>query len=122
MPSTKSTDPIDVHVGSRVRGLRLKHGMSQEKLGAQLGITFQQVQKYEKGTNRISASRPQQIAQIFGVEPAHFFDEKARGSSARKRAAQFPIMSPLRNLSRVLTARHWRRLSAASLTQRCGAR
>jgi transcriptional regulator with XRE-family HTH domain len=55
MPPTKSINPVDVHVGSRVRELRAKHGMSQGKLAEQLGITFQQVQKYERGTNRVGA-------------------------------------------------------------------
>src|SRR3954468_12151778 len=57
----KSPNPVDRHVGSRVRMRRMLIGMSQEKLGAALGITFQQIQKYEKGTNRIGASRLHQI-------------------------------------------------------------
>jgi transcriptional regulator with XRE-family HTH domain len=67
-------NPIDKHVGSRVRMRRMMMSMSQEKLGDQLGLTFQQVQKYEKGTNRIGASRLQQIAQILGVPVAFFFE------------------------------------------------
>ena len=59
----KTPNPIDKHVGSRVRMRRMMLGMSQEKLGDALGLTFQQVQKYEKGTNRIGASRLQQISQ-----------------------------------------------------------
>ncbi|MFL6593030.1 MAG: helix-turn-helix domain-containing protein, partial [Luteimonas sp.] len=55
----KSASPVDRHVGTRVRLRRTLVGMSQEKLGEQLGITFQQIQKYEKGTNRVSASRLQ---------------------------------------------------------------
>ena len=58
----KAPNPIDKHVGSRVRMRRMMLGMSQEKLGNNLGLTFQQVQKYEKGTNRIGASRLQQIS------------------------------------------------------------
>jgi transcriptional regulator with XRE-family HTH domain len=69
-------DPIDKHVGSRVRMRRLILRMSQEKLGDALGLTFQQVQKYEKGTNRIGASRLQQISNILQV-PASFFFEGA---------------------------------------------
>jgi len=57
----KSPNPIDTHVGSRVRLRRTMMSMSQERLGEALGITFQQIQKYEKGTNRIGASRMQQI-------------------------------------------------------------
>ena len=70
----KVPNPIDRHVGSRVRMRRVLLGMSQEKLGEALGLTFQQVQKYEKGTNRIGASRLQQISQSLNVPPAFFFD------------------------------------------------
>ncbi len=71
----KNPNPIDKHVGSRVRMRRVLIGMSQEKLGGALGLTFQQVQKYEKGTNRIGASRLQQIAGILNVPPAFFFED-----------------------------------------------
>jgi len=70
----KSPNPIDRHVGSRVRMRRMMIGMSQEKLGEKLGITFQQIQKYEKGTNRIGASRLQQIALALSVPVAFFFE------------------------------------------------
>src|SRR5208283_3719739 len=70
----KIPNPIDRHVGSRVRMRRVMLGMSQEKLGDALGLTFQQVQKYEKGTNRIGASRLQQISQILQVPVAFFFE------------------------------------------------
>ncbi len=72
---------IDRHVGDRVRMRRKMQGMSQEKLGHALGLTFQQVQKYEKGTNRIGASRLQHIASIQQV-PISFFFEGAPGSSS----------------------------------------
>jgi transcriptional regulator with XRE-family HTH domain len=72
--STKSPNPIDRHVGSKVRMRRMMLGMSQEKLGDALGLTFQQVQKYEKGTNRIGASRLQQISDILQVPVAFFFE------------------------------------------------
>ena len=78
-PKPKTPNPIDVHVGSRVRLKRTLDKMSQEKLGEALGVTFQQVQKYEKGTNRIGASRMQQIAETLGV-PISFFFEGAPGS------------------------------------------
>jgi transcriptional regulator with XRE-family HTH domain len=67
-------NPIDVHVGTRVRLRRTLLGMSQEKLGDALGLTFQQVQKYEKGTNRIGASRLQQISNILQVPVSFFFE------------------------------------------------
>jgi transcriptional regulator with XRE-family HTH domain len=70
----KAPNPIDKHVGSRVRMRRMMLSMSQEKLGDALGLTFQQVQKYEKGTNRIGASRLQQIANILQVPVAFFFE------------------------------------------------
>jgi transcriptional regulator with XRE-family HTH domain len=70
----KSPNPIDKHVGSRVRMRRMMIDMSQEKLGEQLGITFQQIQKYEKGTNRIGASRLQQISAVLSVPVAFFFE------------------------------------------------
>jgi transcriptional regulator with XRE-family HTH domain len=70
----KTPDPIDRHVGSRVRMQRVLMKMSQEKLGEALGLTFQQVQKYEKGLNRIGASRLQQISKTLNVEPAFFFE------------------------------------------------
>jgi len=70
----KAPNPIDKHVGSRVRMRRMMIGMSQEKLGEKLGITFQQIQKYEKGTNRVGASRLQQIATVLQVPPAFFFE------------------------------------------------
>jgi transcriptional regulator with XRE-family HTH domain len=70
----KAPNPTDKHVGSRVRMRRMMLGMSQEKLGDALGLTFQQVQKYEKGANRIGASRLQQIAHILQVPVSFFFD------------------------------------------------
>lgn len=66
---------VDRHVGNRVRMRRLLVGMSQEKLGELLGITFQQVQKYEKGSNRVSASRLYQISRVLGVPVQYFYDE-----------------------------------------------
>lgn len=70
----KKPNPTDVHVGSRVRMRRMMLQMSQEKLGDALNLTFQQVQKYEKGTNRIGASRLQQIATILRVPVSFFFE------------------------------------------------
>jgi transcriptional regulator with XRE-family HTH domain len=70
----KTPNPIDKHVGSRVRMRRMMLSMSQEKLGDALGLTFQQVQKYEKGTNRIGASRLQQISGILQVPVSFFFE------------------------------------------------
>jgi transcriptional regulator with XRE-family HTH domain len=66
--------PIDIHVGSRLRMRRMMLGMSQEKLAAGFGLTFQQIQKYEKGTNRMGSSRLQQAANILGVTVPFFFE------------------------------------------------
>jgi len=74
MMAKKAPNPIDKHVGGRVRMRRMMLGMSQEKLGNNLGLTFQQVQKYEKGTNRIGASRLQQISHILQVPVSFFFE------------------------------------------------
>ncbi len=71
----KTPNPIDIHVGSRVRLRRTMQGLSQEKLGDALGITFQQIQKYEKGTNRIGASRMQQISTTLKVPVSFFFED-----------------------------------------------
>ncbi|WP_349956601.1 helix-turn-helix transcriptional regulator [Rhizobium sp. ZPR3] len=73
--SAKVPNPIDAYVGSRVRTRRLMLGMSQERLAEQIGVTFQQVQKYEKGTNRIGASRLQAIASVLAVPVAFFFQQ-----------------------------------------------
>jgi transcriptional regulator with XRE-family HTH domain len=64
---------IDVHVGARVRIRRKALGISQERLANELGLTFQQVQKYERGSNRISASKLYETARVLGVEPDYFF-------------------------------------------------
>ncbi|MFL6839595.1 MAG: helix-turn-helix domain-containing protein [Bradyrhizobium sp.] len=72
--STKAPNPVDKYVGSRVRMRRIMLGMSQEKLGEALGLTFQQVQKYEKGTNRVGASRLQQISEVLHVPVSFLFD------------------------------------------------
>lgn len=71
----KQPSSVDAHVGSRVRLRRMLIGMSQEKLGELLGLTFQQVQKYEKGANRIGASRLFDISTILGVPVSYFFDD-----------------------------------------------
>jgi transcriptional regulator with XRE-family HTH domain len=72
--SIKAPNPVDKYVGSRVRMRRIMLGMSQEKLGDALGLTFQQIQKYEKGTNRVGASRIQQISEILQVPVSFLFE------------------------------------------------
>jgi transcriptional regulator with XRE-family HTH domain len=78
--STKAPNPVDKYVGSRVRMRRIMLGMSQEKLGEALGLTFQQVQKYEKGTNRVGASRIQQISEILQVPVSFLFEGGPSGT------------------------------------------
>jgi transcriptional regulator with XRE-family HTH domain len=78
----KTPDLIDRHVGSRVRMRRMLLKMSQEKLGEALGLTFQQIQKYEKGLNRIGASRLQQISKSLNVPPSFFFEGAPTGVAA----------------------------------------
>jgi transcriptional regulator with XRE-family HTH domain len=75
---SRRANPLDVHVGARVRLRRMLLGMSQEKLGEHLGLTFQQIQKYEKGVNRIGASRLFDLSRVLGV-PISFFYEEAPG-------------------------------------------
>jgi len=74
-PEPRSPNPIDLQVGARVRLRRKWVNMSQEQLAAGLGITFQQVQKYERGANRISASRLYEIAGVLGVSVSYFFED-----------------------------------------------
>jgi len=89
---SKAPNPTDRFVGSRVRMRRLMLGMSQETLGEELGLTFQQVQKYEKGTNRISASRLQQMSHILQVPVPFFFEgaPQAPGHAVRHGEAPSP--------------------------------
>jgi transcriptional regulator with XRE-family HTH domain len=92
----KKPNPIDIHVGSRIRLRRTMLGMSQEKLGESLGITFQQIQKYEKGTNRVGASRLQNISSILNVPVSFFFedapgDQGAQGGMAEASSSNYVV-------------------------------
>lgn len=78
-PRLGTPNPVDIHVGSRVRLRRTLLGMSQEKLGDALGLTFQQVQKYERGANRIGASRLFDLSRVLDVPVSYFFDEAPAG-------------------------------------------
>jgi len=77
----KQANPVDAHVGHRVRLRRMLVGMSQERLGELLGLTFQQVQKYEKGINRIGAGRLFEVAGILGVPISFFYEDAASGAT-----------------------------------------
>ncbi|HVY41844.1 MAG TPA: helix-turn-helix transcriptional regulator [Hyphomicrobiaceae bacterium] len=86
---SRRPNPIDVHVGSRVRLQRMLLGISQEKLGERLGLTFQQVQKYEKGVNRIGASRLFDLAQVLQVPVQFFYDDAPVAESRTALAGGF---------------------------------
>lgn len=93
--------PVDEHVGKRIRAIRRALGMSQEKLGNHLGLTFQQVQKYERGVNRVSASKLFEMAQLFDVDMNVFFDGLPGNGSASKSesvAAKISTSAGLRKL------------------------
>jgi transcriptional regulator with XRE-family HTH domain len=99
------TNDLDRRVGERLRSRRLKMGLSQTELGAAAGVTFQQVQKYEKGANRISASRMIQFAERLGVAPAYFVEGFGGGSKATgdasKTARAIESVAATGNLSRI---------------------
>ena len=94
MIAKKAPNPTDKHVGSRVRMRRMMLGMSQEKVADALGLTFQQVQKYEKGTNRIGASRLQQIAHILQVQVSFLFEGAPAAQTALKSDSMGEAPSP----------------------------
>ena len=81
--SVKRPDPVDIEVGHRIRIERLSRGLSQTALANQLGVTFQQVQKYEKGVNRVGAGRLTKIAEVLGIEVGTFFSGKERSEERR---------------------------------------
>jgi transcriptional regulator with XRE-family HTH domain len=87
---TDKPNPIDVHVGRRLRLRRTLLGMSQERLAQLLGLTFQQIQKYERGVNRIGSSRLYELGQILHVPVSFFFDDMAEGGGERGRDALVP--------------------------------
>ena len=102
---------IDVHVGSRIRMRRQIVSMSQEKLGEMLGITFQQVQKYEKGSNRISASRLFYAAKILGVPVQAFFEDlpgSENETGFNESNEQNSVMSSLMNAEGIQLAKAFR--------------
>jgi transcriptional regulator with XRE-family HTH domain len=86
----RSADEVDAHVGRRLRQRRIALGISQEQLGSELGLTFQQVQKYEKGQNRISAGRLYKIARILSVSVEHFFEGIGGAGDADRRRNGMP--------------------------------
>ena len=122
MMTTKSPNPTDKHVGARVRMRRMMLSMSQEKLADGLGLTFQQVQKYEKGSNRIGASRLQQMAHILQVDVAFFFEgaPQVAGLPARKGDAPSPqyVFDFLATSDGLTIAKAFARIGDAKLRRR----
>ncbi len=94
--SVKRPDPVDIEVGHRIRIERLARGLSQTALANQLGVTFQQVQKYEKGVNRVGAGRLTKIAEVLGIEVSQFFGAKEMGEAGEAKQGE---ASPLKLLT-----------------------
>ena len=113
----KKPDLRDIEVARRVRALRLEKGFSQGKLGSALGLTFQQIQKYEKGTNRIGAGRLQKIAEVFDVRVAVLFGTPASDSPDRlfELADTAAALRLLRAFSRISSPKL--KLALATLTE-----
>ncbi|MFZ2620320.1 MAG: helix-turn-helix domain-containing protein [Alphaproteobacteria bacterium] len=88
---TNTPDPIDIHVGRKLKQRRTLLGLSQEKLADALGITFQQVQKYESGANRVGASRLFQIGKVLDVTVSHFFDGYTAPTNSYSPAPTFAV-------------------------------
>jgi len=119
----KQADPIDANVGNRVRLRRMLVGMSQEKLGELLGLTFQQVQKYEKGVNRVGAGRLFRIARILNVEIPYFFQDvqdnlSGAQSGFAEEAAAPPVMEFVSSGEGLQLSRAFMRIQAAKVRKR----
>lgn len=89
-----SPNPVDVHVGSRVRLRRTLLGMRQEKLGQAVSLTFQQIQKYERGANRVGASRLYQLSLILDVPVSYFFEEMPETAAKPERSGRVAVAEP----------------------------
>ncbi len=111
--SSRRPNPMDIHVGSRVRLRRMLLGMSQEKLGEHLGLTFQQVQKYEKGVNRIGASRLFDLAKVLGVPVQFFYDDAPSAEGQAASATGFADRPPESFVVDFLTTREGLELNKA---------
>jgi transcriptional regulator with XRE-family HTH domain len=110
---TRRPNPIDVHVGNRVRLQRMLIGISQEKLGERLGLTFQQVQKYEKGINRIGASRLFELSRVLGVPVQFFYDDAPTTGSQQHAAPGFAERSSDSHVFEFLSSREGLELNRA---------
>lgn len=101
----RQSNLIDVHVGARVRLRRMLLGVSQEKLGEQLGLTFQQIQKYEKGSNRIGASRLYELSRVLDVPVQYFYDDLPGDETARPCPSGFSEAHDTANFAGFLSTR-----------------
>ncbi len=113
-------NPIDVHVGSRVRLRRTLLGMSQEKLGDAIGLTFQQVQKYERGANRVGASRLYDLSRVLDVPVSFFFEELGDASppSGASEAAEPYQSNPMMKRETLELVRAYLRISDPQIKRR----
>lgn len=91
MRENKKIHPIDKHVGERLRNKRLEAGLSQEELGKAVGLTFQQIQKYERAYNRVSASKLHDFAKYLGVSISYFFDDPETVEYLHEESANFNL-------------------------------
>ncbi|WP_077105467.1 MULTISPECIES: helix-turn-helix domain-containing protein [Agrobacterium] len=107
---TKSPKAVDVEVGARIRSQRRANGLSQTTVARALGITFQQVQKYENGTNRVGASRLQNLANVLGVPVGFFFDGNSRQAMESEMQTDLPAAN---DLTAFLQSAEGRELNAA---------
>jgi transcriptional regulator with XRE-family HTH domain len=94
MASRGYPNPIDVHVGSRIRLRRTLLGMSQEKLGEAIGLTFQQVQKYERGANRVGSSRLFDLARVLDVPVSYFFEDMSASVQEKSPSKLMGVAAP----------------------------
>jgi len=98
-PANRRVKHVDVLIGAKIRERRLELGLSQEKLGGLLGITFQQVQKYERGANRVGASRMVDVAHALGVPPSYFFDTLPAATETKEAQLERELITDFRSLS-----------------------
>jgi transcriptional regulator with XRE-family HTH domain len=102
----------DVEIGQKIRALRLERGLSQSNLADGIGLTFQQVQKYEKGTNRVSAGRLQKIADLLNIPVMFFYGEVGAGRRSRRREVVDPTLAFLQTKGAVRLMRAYSELSS----------
>ena len=114
MVASKAANEVDVAVGARIRNLRLRNKLSQEEVGRRLSVSFQQVQKYEKGTNRVGAGRLAALAKVFDVPVGAFFSEAKLSQKAapRQQIDQLTVRNEIRLLE-AYQALHDKRLQNA---------